>query len=221
MGIGLQIIEFSDKLQKSMFHQSILLTLTEEELDEYLDTTIFRPAIKAAVRKAKGEDYWPFIKNVEIGEDGKPVLIKTPQGVMQLSPIDGQRGILEYEEGIPILKSGVIEVLEETGGQNSASYETPNAEIFVIGTNFLVNYDKEANRSIVSVYEGKVEVKTNDGKATTVAPDGDKPGIAIVSQKLSPIKLAITGSVFLGIIGVMVYILKRKFSAKGSIKKRR
>ncbi|OGG30024.1 hypothetical protein A2973_05255 [Candidatus Gottesmanbacteria bacterium RIFCSPLOWO2_01_FULL_49_10] len=210
MGIGLQIIEFSDKLQNSIFHQSILLSLTEEELDDYLDSTIFRPQIKNAVRKAKGEDYWPFLKNVEIDEEGKPVLIKTPQGAMQVSPNGGQKGVLEYRGNTTVLKSGQVEVLEETKGKSPTTIETPIAELFVIGTNFLVSYDKKDNKTVVSTYEGQVEVKTKDGKTTTVIPNGDKPGVILVTQKISIVKLVLAGLVLIAAIAGTVFILTKR-----------
>ena len=76
-------------------------------------------------------------------------------------------------------------------------------------------------QTLVGVYEGQVEVKTKDGKTTTVSPNGDKPGVVVISQKLSSVKLALTGLVPVVVIIGIVLFLKKKFAQKGLNKRKK
>lgn len=87
---------------------------------------------------------------------------------------------------------------------------TPTATNAVRRTHFWVSYDKNKNLSTVGVYEGKVEVKTKDGKISTVIPNGDKPGVVVVAQKLSITKLALAGVVLVALAIGLVLIIRRK-----------
>lgn len=164
---------------------------------------------------------YQFLQDVEIDENGKPILIQTPQGTMKLSPTSREKAILRYKGNIPVLESGQLEVLEETKGENRTRIETPTAEIFVIGTNFFVSFNSKLKDSTILVYEGQVEVKTKDGKKATISPDGDEPGMMIVSQKLSPVKIIILGLSLATVAGGVVMILKRRLISKGFIKKKK
>lgn len=77
-------------------------------------------------------------------------------------------------------------------------------------SHFWVSHDKSKSLSTVGVYEGEVEVKTKDGQITTVSPKGDRPGVVMVSQKLSVIKLALAGLVLSAVIVGTVFFLKRR-----------
>lgn len=91
-------------------------------------------------------------------------------------------------------------------------------DLFVVQTHFLVNISQDKKSALIAVYEGEVEVKTKDGKTIKVKPDGDpstgsgqgKPGVVVISQKLSPIKLALVGLILAGVIGGAIFFLKRK-----------
>ncbi|MBI2597028.1 FecR domain-containing protein, partial [Candidatus Daviesbacteria bacterium] len=87
-------------------------------------------------------------------------------------------------------------------------------------THFWVSQSEDKKVAVIGVYEGEVEVKTKDGRTVKVKTDTDKPGVAVVSQKLSPVKLAIAGLVLVLIIGGTVLILKRKFASIVTGKKR-
>lgn len=97
---------------------------------------------------------------------------------------------------------------------------TPNVEVKVSGTHFWTSYDKDKKQSIVGVYEGQVEIKTKDGKTTTITPNGDKPGVVMVTQKLSVTKLAIVGIVLVAVIVGIVLLIRRKRILRLSKKKR-
>lgn len=90
--------------------------------------------------------------------------------------------------------------------------------VTVSRTHFRVLNDR-ANKSVaVGVYEGEVKITTKDGQGITVVPDGDpstgsgqgKPGVVVVSRKLSVAKLAIVGVVLAAIVGGIVWFIKRK-----------
>lgn len=155
---------------------------------------------------------------IESAED--PVTIKEGSAIINIQPHAGEKGILETGSKL-MLKSGAVDVIVEPKNGKSFEMQTPNAEIMVIGTEFSVIYNQKENKTLLAVYKGKVEVKTRDGKNTTVTPDRDNPGVVVVSQKLSIIKLALAGLVLVAVVGGVFMILKRKFISKGFIKKKR
>lgn len=111
------------------------------------------------------------------------------------------------------LEEGEVEVIKNEPDITDSEYDgikTPNATVVSVQTHYWVSYDKKKNQTTVAVYEGKVEIKTNDGQTTTVIPDGDKPGVVVVAQKLSFAKLAIGGIVLVVIVGGIVWLIKRK-----------
>lgn len=81
-------------------------------------------------------------------------------------------------------------------------------------THFWVSQSKDKKMAVIGVLEGEVEVKTRNGRTIKVAPDGDKPGVVVVSQKLSVVKLATTGLVVGGVIGGIIWLIKRRSSQK-------
>lgn len=146
----------------------------------------------------------------------------------ELRPGQSKKAVLKTpkkdENGLPFLEEGEIEIVKEPSGTPDSGYsgiKTPNGMVVSVQTHYLVKYDKENNQTTVVVYEGKVEVKTNDGKMTTVAPKDDKPGVVIIAQKLSPVKLAIAGSVLVVVLGGVLLLLKKKVTPKSSSKKKK
>lgn len=119
----------------------------------------------------------------------------------------------ESDKKLLNLEEGEVEVIKNEPEMTDSEYDgikTPNATVLSIQTHYWVSYDKKKNQTTVAIYEGKVQVKTNDGQVTTVIPNGDKPGVVAVSQKLSPIKLAITGLVLVVAVGGALLFLKKK-----------
>lgn len=82
--------------------------------------------------------------------------------------------------------------------------------VTVSRTHFRVLNDRANKVAAVSVYEGEVKIKTQDGQTITAVPDGDKPGVVVVTQKLSPVKLALAGLVLAAGVGGIVWFLKKK-----------
>ncbi|HLD24566.1 MAG TPA: hypothetical protein VJB96_01480 [Patescibacteria group bacterium] len=82
--------------------------------------------------------------------------------------------------------------------------------VTVSRTHFLVLKDTDKRLAAVVVYEGEVKVKTKDGKTVTIKPDGGKPGVVVIAQQLSPVKLAVAGLVFVVIIGGGMLLFKKK-----------
>lgn len=164
------------------------------------------------------------------GMDTTTVLSIKGKGVVQILPFTEvtitEKGLADPSKTTTDidLRTGEIELNVEGGVYTSGSSVNINAAYTtssVRGTHFWVRHDDKKKVDIIGVYEGKVEVKTKDGKVTTIIPDGEKPGVVVVSQKLSPIKLAIAGVVLAAVIGGVVLILKMKFTGKGSNKKKK
>lgn len=93
-------------------------------------------------------------------------------------------------------------------------------DLVVIQTHFLVSYNPDARQGAVIVYEGEVEVKNKDGKVIKVKPDGNKPGVVVVTQKLSVVKLAGLGMVLVVAISGVAFILRKRLSSKSFKKKK-
>lgn len=148
------------------------------------------------------------------------VTIKKDTATIDLYPINGQKSVLEDSGDWPMLKYGAVDVIVEPQNGRQFEMQTPNTEIMVIGTEFSVIYDQKQNETMVGVYKGKVEVKTKDGKTTTVSPSGDKPGVVVISQKLSVAKLAIAGVVLVAAIGSVVFFLKKRGTESSTTKKK-
>lgn len=102
------------------------------------------------------------------------------------------------------LDKGELEIkVKNANSKEKFGVQTDFLDIVVIGTHFWVKNDPDRKLALVGVYEGKVEVKTKDGQTTTVSPNGDKPGVVAVAQKLSVAKLAVAGLVLAVIIGLI------------------
>ena len=150
-------------------------------------------------------------------------IIRTPTALIELEPWTYNKpAIVEFQNDTLILKSGRMIVVEEKGpdGQ-SLRLKTPRVEINLTGTQVAIAYDGDKDKSYVLVYEGQIELRTNDGKTQTVSPDGDKPGIVVISQKLSPVKLALGGLVLVGVLSGIVFFLRKRFVPKGLNKRKK
>lgn len=112
------------------------------------------------------------------------------------------------------LEEGEIEVKVRNNKptENQFGVDAGWLGVTVSRTHFRVLNDRTNKSVVVIVYEGEVEVKTRDGKIVKVKPDGDKPGVVGVSQKLSPVKLTVVGMVLAVIIGGTLFFLKKKKS---------
>lgn len=164
------------------------------------------------------------------GMDTTTVLSIKDKGVVQILPFTE---ITVSEQGLEQatkerktttdidLRTGEIELNVEgnvyTGTLMNVS--TPQSTTSVRGTHFWVSYNKDKRLSIVGVYKGQVEVKTSgNDKPTLVSPKGDpsagsgqvKPGVVLVTSKLSLVKLTLAGLVLAAVIGGAVFFLKRK-----------
>lgn len=93
--------------------------------------------------------------------------------------------------------------------------------VTVSRTHFWVSQSQDKKLAVVGVYEGEVEVKTKDGKTIKVKPDSNKPGIVVVTQKLSPLKLALAGLVLMVTVGSIILIIRKKFTSTGLNKKKK
>ncbi|MBI1918988.1 hypothetical protein HYS29_00150 [Candidatus Microgenomates bacterium] len=109
------------------------------------------------------------------------------------------------------LDQGQLEVkLKDPEPQNKFGVQGDFFDLFVIQTHFWISQSQDKKMAVIGVYEGEVEVKTKDGKTVKVKPNEGKPGVVVVSQKLSPVKLGVVGLVLVVIIGGVVLLLKKR-----------
>lgn len=120
------------------------------------------------------------------------------------------------------LNRGEVEVkIQNNNPQNPFKVHSGSFTVVAPRTHFWVSQSEDKKIAVIGVYEGEVEVKTNDGKTVKVSPDGDKPGVAVVSKKLSPVKLILAGLVLVAVIGGTFLVVRRKFSSKVFSKKKK
>lgn len=181
--------------------------------------------------KLPGQNQWSDLKQgdripsgstIFTGMDSTTVLSIRGKGVVQVESFTeitiNEKGLEEAAEAGQTftdidLKTGEIEVNIESGVFTAPILQvnTPSVVAGVRGTHFWVNYNKDKRISTVGVYEGEVEVTAKGSDQTTlVSPNGDKPGVVVVSQKLSTVKLLIAGAVAVIIIGGIVFFLKKR-----------
>lgn len=189
----------------------------------------------AAEYKKGGNDEFEPLSDTQILNHGDVIqvtrraIIRTPNYVIELYPKGiYEKAVVELRDGKLLLKNGAVTIWKGGWGQEFVGYQyvwegmqTPVLDAVDVQTQYTVAHDEKENKSYVIVSEGEVKVTTKDGKTTLVSPNGDKPGVVVVSQRLSPIKLAIAGLVLAAVLGGVVLILKRKFTAKGSNKKKK
>ncbi|MBI2051672.1 FecR domain-containing protein [Candidatus Roizmanbacteria bacterium] len=144
------------------------------------------------------------------GTDFGAVVSVSPQSEIRfLEPI--QDKTTQELKRMVKLNKGELEIkVKNANSKDKFGVQTDFLDLIVIGTHFWVKNDPDRKLTLVGVYDGKVEVKTKDGQTTTGAPNGEKPGVVVVSQKLSVTKLTLTGLVLAMIVGGAIVILRRK-----------
>lgn len=183
-------------------------------------------------RDIKAGDQIPNGSTLFTGMDATTVLSIQDKGVLQVLPFTeitvSEWGLEQATTNKKIttdinLRTGEIELNVEGGAFTAGSSMQVNAAYTtssVRGTHFWIKHDDKKKVDVVGVYEGKVEVKTNkDGQTMTVIPNGNKPGIVLVSQKLLIWRLALVGLVFIAIIGGAIFFWKRKGVGKSTRQK--
>lgn len=111
-----------------------------------------------------------------------------------------------------VLQKGTteIKVINEDTTKNKVSVQVGDFfDLFVIQTHFRVHYDPDKKTARVDVYEGEVSIKTKDGKTATIKPNGDKPGVLVITKKRKFIKLALVGGLAVVIVGVFFRQIRR------------
>lgn len=181
--------------------------------------------------KFPGQNEWSDIKQgdkippgstIFTGMDTTTVLSIQGKGVVQILPFTeitiSEQGLEQASQEKKTtteidLNTGEIEVNVESGVYTAPlmQVDTTNVVAGVRGTHFWVSHNKDKKVSIVGVYKGQVEVKAvGNDQATLVSPNNDKPGVVIVSQKLSVPKLTIAGTVVVLLIITVFWLVKRK-----------
>ena len=166
--------------------------------------------------------------------------IRTPNYVIELYPRSiSEKAVVEFRDGRLILKNGAVTIWKgNVGGEfignqygygeevikglNGIEIQTPVLDVTDVQTQYTVAHDEKENKSYVVVSEGQVKVTPlGSNKSIIVSPNGDKPGVVMVKQKLSITKLALAGLVLVVAIGGAVQMLKRKFTPKGSNRRKK
>lgn len=157
------------------------------------------------------QDIWHIPTGSTVKATDQPIRINIgTKKVLVIAP--GSEAVLTSDRQIDILK-GTIEVQKEgifsRDSKQETGARTEFIDLFVIGTHYWVTHDP-SKQTLIGVYDGEVEVKTKDGQTIKIKPDGNKPGVVVVSQKLSLVKLAVIGMVLAAIIGGVVRLIKKK-----------
>lgn len=176
--------------------------------------------------KYPGENEWKDIKagdkippgsTIFTGMDTTALLSIQNKGVVQVLPFT-EVTITEEDLVDPTktttdinLRTGEVELNVE-GGLYSPSFQvfTTNVVAGVKGTHFWVSHNKKNKLSTVGVYKGEVEVKTSGSdKSNLVSPNGNKPGIIVVTQKLSMNKIVASLIVVITAVVAIFWFLKK------------
>lgn len=189
---------------------------------------------RSAKFKKPGEKEFKPLRNLEIipkesiVEVTKPVVIKTKTGFLKIAPLyDAQgnileNGVVEFDGKTPTLKSGGMEILEETrDDSDTPKAQTPNAELFIVQTHFTVFFNSKLSKTYVVVYEGEVSVKAKGKKETVnTSPTDKEPGVLGVSSKLSPVKIGLSSFGLIAILSSFSALVKRSKGKKSKVKKK-
>lgn len=110
------------------------------------------------------------------------------------------------------LGEGAVEVKVRNNkpSENQFGVDAGWLGVTVSRTHFWINKSQDKKVAVIGVYEGGVEVKTKDGQIIKIKPDGNTSGVVVVTQKLSPLKLALAGLVAIIVLAGTAWFLKRK-----------
>lgn len=124
--------------------------------------------------------------------------------------------VLELEQGAVEVK-----VKNDNLSENKFGVDAGWLGVTVSRTHFWVSKDEDKKSAIVAVYEGEVEVRIRNGKTVNVSPENGKPGVLVVSQKLSPVKVGIAGLIVVGVLGGIILLLRKRITSKVFSKKKK
>ncbi|MBI2074614.1 MAG: FecR domain-containing protein [Candidatus Levybacteria bacterium] len=149
------------------------------------------------------------IKKYSWGEDSGAVMQSSNWEKIKFQEPVKANGVTSH---IVELSEGEIEVRVRNNNptENKFGVDAGWLGVTVSRTHFWVLKDTDKKLVAVVVYEGEVEVKTKDGKTVSVKPEGDKPGVMVIAQKLSLVKVGIVSLVLIAIIGGTVLFLKKR-----------
>lgn len=203
-----------------------------EQLKQKIQDSPFRLDILNGQAQIKypGQNFWSDVKQgdeipsgsiIFTGMDTTTLLTIAGKGVVQVQSFTeitiSEKGLEEAAKAGQTfteidLKTGEIEVNIESGVYTAPVLQvnTPNGVAGVRGTHFWVSHTTDNNLSTVGVYEGAVEVKPRGSDtAVMVSPNGVKPGVIVIAQRLSTFKLISAGVVCIILILCIVLLKKR------------
>ncbi|MBI4067053.1 hypothetical protein HY407_01615 [Candidatus Gottesmanbacteria bacterium] len=143
-----------------------------------------------------------------LSRDDQIIIFTKEKGKIVIEP--NSEFILSEAEPLDLSKGTVEIKMEESPEQATQQHDvqTEFFDIIIISTHFWVTHEP-GKQSIAGVYDGTLEIKTKDGKAITLSPNGTQPAVVVISQKVKISKLLITTLLVLGIIAGLVWFLKK------------
>lgn len=142
---------------------------------------------------------------IMINEKGLEDAAKTGQAYTDIELIKGEIEI-NVDPYIPMIPSGA----SESQGWGMSIYG-PFYSAAVRGTHFWVKQEEGKQFAAIGVYKGSVEVKVRGSdRSTVVSPVGDKPGVVVVTQKFSPLKITLAGAVLVIVVVGIIFFIKRR-----------
>lgn len=210
------------QLQEKMFQKA---------REEWKSATKYMGEERQSTFEFLWEGEWPNVKAVVIDKESGIILQSDEWGkpyVQELADEATNKVMSPFLESSDeftkrvIFQQGDMEikVINANPTKNKVSVEVDDFfDIFVIQTHFRVDYDLDKKTAQVDVYEGEVSIKTKDGKMATIKPNGDKPGVLLITKKRNLTKLALVGGLAVAIVGVFFRQIRR-MSDRQSHKKR-
>ncbi|MBI2315168.1 FecR domain-containing protein [Candidatus Daviesbacteria bacterium] len=175
------------------------------------ETPVFVSFLDSAVSGSNSE---PLQLLYTWGVDAGSVINVSPQTKAQfLEPVKDE----QTQDITRTVKfnQGEIEVkTQNTNPQNKFKVQTNSVSVVASRTHFWVRQSMDKNQTAVGVYEGEVQITTKDGKTTSLVPNGNKPGVVVITQKFSTIKLAVASLVLVVVVGgVFWFVRGRKLNS--------
>ncbi len=175
------------------------------------ETPVFVSFLDSAVSGSNSE---PLQLLYTWGVDAGSVINVSPQTKAQfLEPVKDE----QTQDITRTVKfnQGEIEVkTQNTNPQNKFKVQTNSVSVVAPRTHFWVRQSMDKNQTAVGVYEGEVQITTKDGKTTSLVPNGNKPGVVVITQKFSTIKLAVASLVLVVVVGgVFWFVRGRKLNS--------
>lgn len=193
------VIEGLGQLKTPSSDQFITISNTADQpvFVTFLDSNVEPTSDKVRLRYSWGDD------------SGAVINVPKWTEIKFLKPVQDKK-TQELKRMLKLNKGEVEIKVKNANAKNKFGVQGDFFDLFVIQTHFWVSQSTDKKLAVVGVYEGEVEVKTKDGKTIRVKPEGDRPGILVVSKELSIVRLAVVGVILAAIAGGIVWLVRKK-----------